>query len=90
MAIIQQEIYQNLATIAAPLDNGQAMFLGVVMPEAFYIQQLNKRFELPNDLDEYPDDISENALAHCRSELLVCHEAAKQLYDTQVCCTMPL
>ena len=38
IAVICKEIYQNLANISSPFGNGQARFLGIMMPEALYVQ----------------------------------------------------
>ena len=39
-------------------------------------------FWAPHDQGKYPDDIPANVSAQQCSELLICHKAAKQVYDT--------
>ena len=49
MAVIQKEIYQNLAPISLPYGNGHGGFLGVMMPEVLYAQRFNDSFQLPHN-----------------------------------------
>ena len=77
MAIIQNEIYQNLMAISLPFGTGQAGYLGIMMPDALYIQHFNDPFQPPGNLGEYPDDIPANASAQRWSELIIRHKAEK-------------
>ena len=82
MVVIQEEIYQNLAVITLPYGNGQAAFFNIVMPEVLYVPHFNKSFRQPINPGEYPNRIPASASAQQFSEILICHKAAKQVYDT--------
>ena len=60
MAIIQKKIYQYLAEISSPFGTGKAGYLGIMMPDALYIQHFNDPFQPPSNPSEYPDDIPAN------------------------------
>ena len=53
-----------------------------MMPNALYIQHFNDPFQPPSNPGEYPDDIPANASAQRQKELIICHKAAKLIYDT--------
>ena len=63
MAVIHKEIYQNLATILSPFGTGHAGFVGIMMPEALYVQHFNDPFQPPLNSGKYPNDIPTNASA---------------------------
>ena len=52
------------------------------MPEVLCIQCFKEPFIQPINLSKYPNDISANASAQWKGKLLICHKAAKQVYDT--------
>ena len=51
------------------------------MPEMLYVQHFHEPFQQPIDLGGYPNNIPANASAQQRSELLIYHKVAKQVYD---------
>ena len=82
MAVIQKEIYQNLAAILSPFGTGQAGYLEIMMPNMLYIQHFNDPSQSPGNPGEYPDDIPANMSAQRQSKLIICHKAVKLIYDT--------
>ena len=73
MAIIWNEIYQNLAAILLPFGTGLAGYLGIIMPDTLYIQRFNDPFQPPGNSSKYLDDIPANASAQQWSELIIHH-----------------
>ena len=63
MTVIWKEIYQNLASINSPFDQRQAGFLGIVMPQAPYIQRFDKTFYPPEDPGNYSSNVPANETA---------------------------
>ena len=47
MVIICKEIYQNLSAFSSPFGTGLALFLGIVMSKALYLQHFNNPFQQP-------------------------------------------
>ena len=82
IAVIRKEIYQNLATISSPFGTGHAGYLGVMMPEALYVQHFNDPFQPPINPGEYPNNISANVSAQQWRKLLIRHKALKLVYNT--------
>ena len=81
MTVIWKKIYQNLASINAPIGQG-AGFLGFVMSQVLYIQCFNKLFEPPKNLGEYHNDILVITSTGHWNELLMQHKTQKQTFDT--------
>ena len=79
--IIHKEIYQNLAAILSPFGTSHAGYLGILMPEALYVQHFNDLFQLPINPGEYPGNIPTNASAQQWSKLLIHQKALKLVYD---------
>ena len=63
MAVICKEIYQNLAAILTPFSASYARYLGIMMPEALYVQRFNDPFHHQINPSKYPDDTLANASA---------------------------
>ena len=63
IAVIQKEIYQNLVAILLPFGTGLAGYLGIMMPDALYIQHFNDLFQPPGNPGDYPNEIPANVLA---------------------------
>ena len=82
MAVIHKEIYQNLAAILSPFGMGHAGYLGIMMPEAFFVQHFNDPFQPPINSGKSPDDIPASSSAQQWSKLLIHHTASKLVYDT--------
>ena len=63
MVVVCKEIYQNLAAISSLFGTSHAGYLGIMMPEALYVQHFNDPFQPPFNPGKYPDDIPINASA---------------------------
>ena len=82
MVVIHREIYQNLVAILLPFGTSHAGYLGIMMPEALYVQCFNDPFQLLINTGEHLDDIPANTSTQWWCKLLIHHKASKLVYDT--------